>query len=148
MLYIKSYKIFESEKVNVMLQTIKDILLPISDMGYNPSVVDNTVDWGFLNNDVRPFVKDPTHIYIIRIVTYTDDPLEITSEVIDEFNRLNDYLESSGYNMCVRYVRGGGQQLEDTYNDFIYSIFNSTFDGQPFKVVRNLLFVAKKESES
>lgn len=130
MLYIKSYKIFESEKVNVMLQTIKDILLPISDMGYNPSVVDNTV------------------YYIIRIVTYTDDPLEITSEVIDEFNRLNDYLESSGYNMCVRYVRGGGQQLEDTYNDFIYSIFNSTFDGQPFKVVRNLLFVAKKESES
>ena len=47
MRYIKSYKIFESEKVNVMLQTIKDILLPISDMGYNPSVVDNTVDWGF-----------------------------------------------------------------------------------------------------
>jgi hypothetical protein len=130
MRYIKSYKIFESEKVNVMLQTIKDILLPISDMGYNPSVVDNTVDWG-------PFVKDPTEL-IIRIVTYTDDPLEITSEVIDEFNRLNDYLESSGYNMCVRYVRGGGQQLEDTYNDFMYSI----------KVVRNLLFVAKKESES
>jgi hypothetical protein len=136
MRYIKSYKIFESEKVNVMLQTIKDILLPISDMGYNPSagmyrmVVDNTVDWG-------PFVKDPTEL-TIRIVTYTDDPLEITSEVIDEFNRLNDYLESSGYNMCVRYVRGGGQQLEDTYNDFISSI----------KVVRNLLFVAKKESES
>ena len=131
MRYIKSYKIFESEKVNVMLQTIKDILLPISDMGYNPSVVDNTVDWG-------PFVKDPTEL-TIRIVTYTDDPLEITSEVIDEFNRLNDYLESSGYNMCVKYVRGKPQwqQLEDTYNDFIYSI----------NVVRNLLFIAKKESE-
>ena len=102
-------------------------------MGYNPSVVDNTVDWSHLNTIFVP----PTEL-IIRIVTYTDDPLEITSEVIDEFNRLNDYLESSGYNMCVRYVRGGGQQLEDTYNDFIYSI----------KVVRNLLFVAKKESES
>jgi hypothetical protein len=128
--HLKSYKVFESEKVNIMLQTIKDILLPISDMGYKPSVKDNTVDWG-------PFVKDPTEL-IIRIVTYTDYPLEITNDVIDEFNRLNDYLESSGYNIYVRYVRGGGQQLEDTYNDFISSI----------KVVRNLLFVAKKESES
>jgi len=141
MRYIKSYKIFESEKVNDMLQTIKDILLPISDMGYNPSVVDNTVDWSHLNTIFVP----PTEL-IIRIVTYTDDPLEITSEVIDEFNRLNDYLESFGYNMCVKYVKSpinnildkwGGQQLEDTYNDFIYSI----------NVVRNLLFVAKKESE-
>jgi hypothetical protein len=143
MRYIKSYKIFESEKVNDMLQTIKDILLPISDMGYNPSVVDNTVDWSLGLH--HSFVKDPTEL-IIRIVTYTDDPLEITSEVIDEFNRLNDYLESFGYNMCVKYVKSpinnildkwGGQQLEDTYNDFIYSI----------NVVRNLLFVAKKESE-
>ena len=136
MRYIKSYKIFESEKVNVMLQTIKDILLPISDMGYSPSVKDNTVDW-------EPFTKDPTEI-IIRIVTYTDYPLEIKNDVIDEFNRLNDYLESLGYNIYVRYVSGGGQQLiwnsqvgQDTYNDFISSI----------KVVRNLLFIAKKESE-
>ena len=140
MRYIKSYKIFESEKVNDMLQTIKDILLPISDMGYNPSVVDNTVDWSLGLH--HSFVKDPTEL-IIRIVTYTDDPLEITSEVIDEFNRLNDYLESFGYNMCVKYVKeflkqsADGQQLEDTYNDFIYSI----------NVVRNLLFVAKKESK-
>ena len=140
MRYIKSYKIFESEKMNDMLQTIKDILLPISDMGYNPSVVDNTVDWSHLNTIFVP----PTEL-IIRIVTYTDDPLEITSEVIDEFNRLNDYLESFGYNMCVKYVNPASceksawkcQQLEDTYNDFIYSI----------NVVRNLLFVAKKESE-
>ena len=51
MRYIKSHKIFESEKANVLVQTIKDILLPISDMGYRPSVVDNTVDWG-------PFVKE------------------------------------------------------------------------------------------
>jgi len=133
MRYIKSYKIFESEKVNVMLQTIKDILLPISDMGYNPSVVNNT------------FLHLLESELTIRIVTYTDDPLEITSEVIDEFNRLNDYLESSGYNMCVRYVRGGGQQLEDTYNDFIYRL---EVQHHSLKVVRNLLFVAKKESES
>lgn len=138
MRYIKSYKIFESEKVNDMLQTIKDILLPISDMGYNPSVVDNTVDWSLGLH--HSFVKDPTEL-IIRIVTYTDDPLEITSEVIDEFNRLNDYLESFGYNMCVKYVKSPiNNILEanwDTYNDFIYSI----------NVVRNLLFVAKKESK-
>ena len=99
-------------------------------MGYKPSVKDNTVDWG-------PFVKDPTEL-IIRIVTYTDYPLEITDDVIDELNRLNDYLELSGYNIYVRYVSGGGHQLDDSYNDFISSI----------KVVRNLLFVAKKESES
>lgn len=130
MKHLESYKIFESEKVNIMIQTIKDILLPISDMGYKPSVKDNTVDWG-------PFVKDPTEI-IIRIVTYTDDSLEITDEVIDEFNRLNDYLESSGYNMYAKYITGGGHQLETTYDDFISSI----------EVVRNLLFIAKKESES
>jgi hypothetical protein len=139
MIYLKDYKIFESDEiyrctkeVEDISQTIKDILLPISDMGYKPSVVNNQVCWG-------PIFKEATEL-VIRVVTYTDDRLEISGSnnrlnpVVEEFDRLNDYLESLGYVMYVKYdINGAGGNK--TYNDFISSV----------KSVRNLLFIAKRE---
>lgn len=55
MKYLNSYKLFESTQERVadkiieveeIKQTIKDILLPVSDLGYDISVTDNTLDSG------------------------------------------------------------------------------------------------------
>ena len=108
MRYLKTYKLFEElpwvdgvykheegstqkkvadkvKEVEEITQTIKDILLPISDMGYNISISDNTYNSG-------PIYKSPTE-FIIRIVLYTDKPLEINEEVRDELAQLNLKLE-------------------------------------------------------
>jgi len=118
--------------VESMKQTIKDILLPISDMGYrNISITDNTTDSG-------PFYKSPTEL-IIRVVSYTDKPLIIDELVKDEFDRLVDYLNSQGFdNISVSYV-GGTLQCSHRYNVFIDSISNGYS-------VRNLLFIARHKN--
>jgi hypothetical protein len=118
--------------VESMKQTIKDILLPISDMGYrNISITDNTTYSG-------PFYKSPTEL-IIRVVSYTDKPLIIDELVKDEFDRLVDYLNSQGFNkVLVSYV-DRSLQISNRYDDFIDNISNdSSF--------RNLFFTARHKN--
>jgi hypothetical protein len=159
MRYLKKYKLFEElpwtedgvyryekdsvqrrvddkiKEVEYIKQTIKDILLPISDMGYNITITDNTVDSG-------PIYKSPSK-FIIRTVIYTDKPLEITDDVKDEFDRMVDYLKSLKIdNISAHYVAGSMyNQKVDTYESFSDMINNkSNF------TVRNLLFVAKTDN--
>jgi len=141
MRYLKTYKIFESvykriedsiSQVEEITQTIKDILLPVSDLGYSISVTDNTTNSG-------PFYKSPDE-FIIRVVSYGDKSLQL-SDVKEDFIRMVDYLESLGFNQIdALYVIDGrhNSQVRTKFSEFI------KMDGVYF---RNLLFNVKiKES--
>jgi hypothetical protein len=139
MKYLKTYKIFESgykkiedsiSQVEEITQTIKDILLPVSDLGYSISVTDNTTNSG-------PFYKSPDE-FIIRVVSYGDKSLQL-SDVKEDFIRMVDYLESLGFNQIdALYVIDGQPQVRTKFSEFI------KMDGVYF---RNLLFNVKiKES--
>ena len=68
MKYLKRFNesvIFTSAMIGEIKQTIKDILLPISDMGYEISVTDDVVINGVLTG------------LIIRVVSYTDPILKM-----------------------------------------------------------------------
>ena len=122
----------ESESKEYIIQTVKDILLPISDMGYEISVATN-LDYTELTG------------IIIRVVSYTNPILKMDDEVKDEFIRMVDYLESEGFSSIeALYVRTGSSytdlgtkhnQMKIDFNEFI-----SMEDCE----LRNLLFVAKK----
>lgn len=127
----------ESESKEYITQTVKDILLPISDMGYDISVVSRFVSCSFLSFEL-----------IIRVVSYSEPILKM-DDVKDEFIRMFDYLESEGFSSieahCVRsfsHVANYSQplpifrtQMKIDFNEFI-SMENCE--------LRNLLFVAKK----
>ena len=113
-----------------IIENVKDILLPINDMGY-----DISVNHYIINGD--------TNQLIIRVVTYVDKPLLITDEVKEEFIRMKDYLHSEGYD-----------SIEANY----YTRFNAVPDSPSNKEVKeldefinvkdtivNLLFVVKKK---
>lgn len=145
MKYLNSYKLFEStqervvdkiREVEEIKQTIKDILLPVSDLGYDISVTDNTLDSG-------PFYKSPNE-FIIRVVRYGDKGLSINEDVNYEFDRMNYYLESLGFEVSVKYVYGSGH-AEKKYNDFSKIIESMLNVGRKL-IVSNLLFVAKTKN--
>lgn len=145
MKYLNSYKLFEStqervvdkiREVEEIKQTIKDILLPVSDLGYDISVTDNTLDSG-------PFYKSPNE-FIIRVVRYGDKGLSINEDVNYEFDRMNYYLESLGFEVSVKYVYGSGR-AEKKYNDFSKIIESMLNVGRKL-MVSNLLFVAKTKN--
>jgi|694.fasta_scaffold101715_6 hypothetical protein len=73
----------ESHADDIILN-VKDILLPISDMGYDISIIENN--------------KENLTQFVIRVVSWGDQSLLITDEVKEEFIRMRDYLESEGYN--------------------------------------------------
>jgi hypothetical protein len=131
MRYLKTYNLFESktdaEDFEDLIQNIEDILLPISDMDNNPYVQENS---------------NPNEI-IIRIVIYGDKTLEVTNEVKDEFDRLNDYLDSKGYSITlVRGVTVFDANLDLTYDEFSKYLKN----GLSIKSFRNLLFVVNNKN--
>lgn len=145
MKYLNSYKLFEStqervvdkiREVEEIKQTIKDILLPVSDLGYDISVTDNTLDSG-------PFYKSPNE-FIIRVVRYGDKGLSINEDVNYEFDRMNYYLESLGFEVSVKYIYGSGL-AEKKYNDFSKIIESMLNVGRKL-MVSNLLFVAKTKN--
>ena len=116
-----------------IIQNVKDILLPISDMGYEISV--------------NHYINVDTNQLIIRVVTYADKPLSITDEVKEEFIRMKDYLNSEGYDSIEAqyYTRdeynnsfSSGKYLKQ-FDDFI-DAFNSVK-----KPIVNLLFIANKK---
>ena len=123
-------KRFNESNTDDVIENVKDILLPINDMGY-----DISVNHYIINGD--------TNQLIIRVVTYVDKPLLITDEVKEEFIRMKDYLHSEGYD-----------SIEANY----YTRFNAVPDSPSNKEVKeldefinvkdpivNLLFVVKKK---
>jgi hypothetical protein len=124
MRYLKRYKLFESteiKEVDDIKEMIMDILLPISDMGYNISVNDTTQ-------------------FTIRVVIYTDKPLKIDEDVKGEFDRMVYYLKSIGINnISVNYVkRNSTLNCSRSYDKFMDEVKED-----PEFSVRNLLFIAR-----
>jgi hypothetical protein len=131
--YLKRFnESVDESNIEEIKQTIKDILLPISDMGYDISIT-----------------EDPTYFtrtgkFYIRVVGYTDDPLKMNDEVKDEFIRMKEYLESLGINSVkALYVKEPtpSSQIEVDFNEFI----GMDFSHYPLNSskLRNLLFVVK-----
>jgi hypothetical protein len=122
--HIKTYKLFESHTDDI-IENVKDILLPINDMGYNVSV-----NHYILNGD--------TNQLIIRVVTYVDKPLLITDEVKEEFIRMKDYLQSEGYD-----------SIEANYylidRKLLISKIDLFINVNVKDPIVNLIFVAKKK---
>jgi hypothetical protein len=123
MKWLKTYKIFESKED--IIQTIKDILLPIFDMGYEISVVENNKE------------------FVIRVVSWGDQSLLINDEVKEEFIRMKDYLESEGYNSIevLYYLATPGSISSRDIKEFDDFMKYETW--QKVKI-QNLLFVVKK----
>ena len=125
MKYLKRFnESIDKSNFDDIKENIKDILLPISDMGYEISVVYG----GDFNGELT--------CLNIRVVRYTDPTLKMNDEVEDEFIRMKEYLELSGFNLVdVLYVReGDNYQFTEDFNDFI--ILEEV-------ELKNLVFVAK-----
>lgn len=119
MIYLQTYKLFESSDIE---QVIKDILLPISDGHFQYEI------------SVEKYAAIPQ--LVIRVVSWTDEPLLITDEIKEEFISMKDYLESEGYNsILVKYWRANSVSSERPFDYFINNV-----EGH----LSNLLFVAKK----
>jgi hypothetical protein len=141
MRYLQSKSVFEhylkrfnESHTDDVIQTVKDILLPISDMGYDISVV----DYDF---ESRGKYKS----LIIRVVTYVDKPLSITDEVKDEFMRMGDYLRSEGYNSIEAhyYTILNGKFVKELDEFINVKSFSQTMESGCAPIA-NLLFSAKK----
>jgi hypothetical protein len=144
MKYLQSKSVFEQHylkrfnesvdesNIDEIKQTIKDILLPISDIGYDISIT-----------------EDPTYFaqtgkFYIRVVGYTDTPLKVSDEVKEEFIRMKEYLESLGINSVkALYVKEPtpSSQIEVDFDEFI----GVDFSHYPLNSskLKNLLFVVK-----
>jgi hypothetical protein len=125
---LNQYSIGSVNELNIedVIKTIRDILLPIADMGYDIGIDTGTVVKGTL---------------IIRVVRYGDPLLELNDEVKDEFIRMNDYLEDLGGRVKALYIPESASyhdnnagRLDVPFNDFI-----KVEDCK----LRNLLFVAE-----
>jgi hypothetical protein len=139
MKYLKKFNESIKNIDDDVIQTIKDILLPISDMGYEISVV---------KDNRQPFDREEGHPQlIIRVVTYLNEPLLVTNEVKEDFIRMSEYLESEGFNtLMVHYLidKPGMNRQTVEFDDFI----NKSFDYDPDylsvrRYINNLLFVAR-----
>ncbi len=123
---MKYLKRFNESHTDDISQTIKDILLPISDMGYNIEVTEDT-DFSQL---------------IIRVVTWTNEPLLITDEIKDDFIRMKEYLQSEGYGSIRAnfYVDRTGHRHVANIKEQIEHLLNTK------EPITNLLFVAAKKN--
>jgi hypothetical protein len=140
MRYLRKYNESNTDDV---IQTIKDILLPISDMGYDISIIEDK-DISFYPNfllarslGLRYFPQ-----FVIRVVSWGDQSLLITDEVKEEFMRMKDYLQSEGYNsieVLYHLATPGSNTSRDIKE------FDNFMKYEPWQKVKiqNLLFVAK-----
>lgn len=97
---MKYLKRFNESNTRDLIENIKDILLPLSDMGCDVSVKEDNEN--FRNNAQFPKI-DTLIIYIVSSVKElgTDNSLNITDELKEEFIRMKDYLQSEGYNSII-----------------------------------------------
>ncbi len=126
--YMRYLKRFNESNTDDIILNVKDILLPISDMGYEIWIIEE---------------KDQFQL-VIRVVSWTEKPLWITDEVKEEFIRMKDYLESEGYNSIdVHYhLAGGGALSSRDIKEF--DRFMKYESWQKVKI-KNLIFFAKKD---
>ena len=125
-------KRFNESNTDDIIENVKDILLPISDMGYEISVFQGPLS-----------TKDDESQLIIRVVSWGDQSLLITDEVKEEFIRMKDYLQSEGYNSIevLYHIATPGTQSSRDIKKF--DSFMKYESWQKVKI-QNLLFVAKK----
>ena len=149
MKYLKRFNESVENISDDVKQTIKDILLPISDMGYEISVSEDNPPKLKRDN------KENFPQLIIRVVTFLNEPLLVNDEVKEEFIRMKDYLESEGFNSLMVYYlidKPGMNRQTVEFDDFInksfdygrHVVFRSGTDYLSVrKYINNLLFVAK-----
>jgi hypothetical protein len=127
---------------NDVKQTIKDILLPISDIDYTISVSESPF-FDFRGEQIGTELT-------IRVVTYTDKPLVITDDIKGDFITMKEYLESEGFSSIeARYVRDNIQTIRNReFDTFIKNMDINLlgYSSLPSSrhILSNLLFVAKK----
>ena len=136
MKWLKTYKIFESKED--IIQTVKDILLPISDLDYTISVTESPLYHQDFNTDSLIGYE-----LIIRVVSWGDQSLLITDDIKQDFITMKDYLESEGYNsieVLYHLATPGSISSRDIKE------FDDFMKYEPWQKVKiqNLLFVAKK----
>ena len=129
-------KRFNESHADDIIENVKDILLPINDMGYDVSF-----RYYIINGD--------TSQLIIRVVSWGDKPLFITDEVKEEFTRMRDYLQSEGYDsIMAKFYKEDRSQDERDINDFI-DIHKRDIPPSHISYVKepivNLLFDARKK---
>ena len=132
---MRHLKRFNESHTDDISQTIKDILLPLNDMGYDISVTEG---------------YDPSQL-VIRVVTWTNEPLLITDEIKDDFIRMKEYLQSEGYGI----LRARCHTIESVYaNFYVYAKVTVGREGHKKEIqdllntkepITNLLFVADKK---
>jgi hypothetical protein len=121
---MKYLKRFNESNTDDVIENVKDILLPINDMGYNISVTEYRSELA------------------IKVVSPLDKSLLMTDEVKEEFIRMKDYLESEGYDSIkVNFYMQNRRQNEKDINDFIDNVKEPIF----ITPIVSLLFVAKKK---
>ena len=141
MKWLKTYKIFESKED--IIQTVKDILLPISDLDYSISVTESPLyhqDFRILSCSALSLIG---YQLIIRVVSWGDQSLLITDDIKQDFITMKDYLESEGYNsieVLYHLATPGSISSRDIKE------FDDFMKYEPWQKVKiqNLLFVAKK----
>lgn len=132
---MKYLKFFESwDYIEDIIETLKEMLIPIRDLGYNSYIQYIPLTYTEELDTIR-----------IRILTYLDAmPLDITKDIIEDFDRINYYLESEGFQMIVKGVTVFNADIELSYGRFINEYLKNTFS---IKVFRNLLFVAQRKDK-
>ena len=121
---MKYLKRFNESNTDDVIENVKDILLPISDMGYDISVTGDNEN------------------LVIRVVSWGDQSLLISDDVKEEFMRMKDYLQSEGYNsieVLYHLATPGVISSRDIkeFDDFM------KFEPWQKVKIQNLLFVAK-----
>jgi hypothetical protein len=147
--YLKLYERLIKSNVDDIKENIKDILLPISDMGYEIEVTDNVEDIANLHKKIN---QDYTGKEIllnsltIRVVRFATTPLKMSDEVGEEFIRMKEYLESECFNSILVYYT----TMESIQSRSLQSsVLNPPRDFNEFIVnsfeleLPQLLFVAK-----
>ena len=143
MRYLKEFK-EKTKRLNEShtddtIENVKDILLPISDMGYDISVTEDESQYAKSNQQSILIIKvRKRHSIYPLFVTYVNNPLLITDEVKEEFIRMKDYLQSEGYNSIeAHYTR-----FNDSPSNKDIKEFNQFINVKD--PIVNLLFNAKK----
>jgi hypothetical protein len=141
MKHLKTYKIFESLQTDI--EVIKDILLPIGDMGYEIRVKHYIIIIRDLSQTNTVSLGECDQI-IIRVVSWGDDPLFISDDVRDDFIRMKEYLESEGYeSIKANFYLDDHRRNEKDINDFID--IHRKGDISHKELIVNLLFDVRKK---
>jgi hypothetical protein len=127
MKYLKRFN--ESVNEDDIQQTIEDILLPITDMGYKPE----------LEKKYKGFTTLVFSGFIIKFYCgshITKKWLTLNDEVKEEFKRMYDYLESVGLNSIdVLYVKNPGFTRSTAPAPFIRVPFSVFIKMEDFELI-------------